>query len=265
MQLFGLVNELLAQHKNNAEVDVSRVDDLTLQRYAVVPLTENIDVIGWVEGCDTLHSLVSGYRGPRHIPDMLELSLMQAALRESTTGKFHHCVPSTTSCRNRKCFDLLETTRAVTIWPRACGSRVPTPSPGLIEEHCTLALSHSCLWSDTCWASEIVILRTLCYNEALEKSYTLILEIAGKSHRCVICIPRKFRFVSPECWSMQWKSVVLTVHFAARANSCSVCFVKIVVVSWRCSRRLCTYCSSVVFERSVRAWCSSVVFENVIL
>ena len=36
MQLFGLVNELLAQHKNNAEVDVSRVDDLTLQRYAVV-------------------------------------------------------------------------------------------------------------------------------------------------------------------------------------------------------------------------------------
>jgi len=79
MQLFGLVNELLAQHKNNAEVDVSRVDDLTLQRYAVVPLTENIGVIGWVEGCDTLHSLVSGYRGPRHIPDMLELSLMQAA------------------------------------------------------------------------------------------------------------------------------------------------------------------------------------------
>ncbi|XP_046969780.1 serine/threonine-protein kinase Tor-like [Vanessa cardui] len=56
MQLFGLVNTLL-------QVDTStNRHDLAIQRYAVVPLSPNSGLIGWVPQCDTLYNLVSDYR-----------------------------------------------------------------------------------------------------------------------------------------------------------------------------------------------------------
>eukprot|EP00190_Bangiopsis_sp_CCMP1999_P004479 CAMPEP_0198732994 /NCGR_PEP_ID=MMETSP1475-20131203/41709_1 /TAXON_ID= ORGANISM="Unidentified sp., Strain CCMP1999" /NCGR_SAMPLE_ID=MMETSP1475 /ASSEMBLY_ACC=CAM_ASM_001111 /LENGTH=975 /DNA_ID=CAMNT_0044496211 /DNA_START=30 /DNA_END=2954 /DNA_ORIENTATION=+ len=61
MQLLGLVNELLAQSKDVA----SR--DLAIKRYAVVPLSPNSGLIGWVANCDTLHSLVRDFREQRKI------------------------------------------------------------------------------------------------------------------------------------------------------------------------------------------------------
>lgn len=52
MQLFGLVNTLL-QH----EPDTFR-RNLTIQRYAVIPLSTNSGLIGWVPHCDTLVRII---------------------------------------------------------------------------------------------------------------------------------------------------------------------------------------------------------------
>ncbi|CAH2984222.1 unnamed protein product [Chilo suppressalis] len=59
MQLFGLVNTLL-----QADPDTFR-RDLAIQRYAVIPLSTNSGLIGWVPHCDTLHSLIRDYREKR--------------------------------------------------------------------------------------------------------------------------------------------------------------------------------------------------------
>ncbi|XP_041982232.1 serine/threonine-protein kinase mTOR-like [Aricia agestis] len=56
MQLFGLVNTLL----RSAPTTYRR--DLAIQRYAVVPLSPNSGLIGWVPHCDTLYNLISDYR-----------------------------------------------------------------------------------------------------------------------------------------------------------------------------------------------------------
>lgn len=56
MQLFGLVNTLL---QNDPETFRR---NLTIQRYAVIPLSTNSGLIGWVPHCDTLHTLIRDYR-----------------------------------------------------------------------------------------------------------------------------------------------------------------------------------------------------------
>ncbi|CAG9112203.1 unnamed protein product [Plutella xylostella] len=56
MQLFGLVNTLLKSDNNTYR------HDLAIQRYAVVPLSTNSGLIGWVPHCDTLYNLISDYR-----------------------------------------------------------------------------------------------------------------------------------------------------------------------------------------------------------
>ncbi|KAF6208231.1 hypothetical protein GE061_016683 [Apolygus lucorum] len=84
MQLFGLVNSLLM-----GDPDTSR-RNLTIQRYAVIPLSTNSGLIGWVPHCDTLHTLIKDYREKKKIllniehrimtrmaPDYDHLTLMQ--------------------------------------------------------------------------------------------------------------------------------------------------------------------------------------------
>lgn len=61
MQLFGLVNTLLENSRNTGE------KDLSIQRYAVIPLSPNSGLIGWVPNCDTLHHLIREYRDARKI------------------------------------------------------------------------------------------------------------------------------------------------------------------------------------------------------
>ncbi|XP_072945161.1 serine/threonine-protein kinase mTor-like [Epargyreus clarus] len=56
MQLFGLVNTLLQADTNTYR------HDLAIQRYAVIPLSPNSGLIGWVPQCDTLYKLISDYR-----------------------------------------------------------------------------------------------------------------------------------------------------------------------------------------------------------
>lgn len=84
MQLFGLINTLLMN-----DPETSR-RNLTIQRYAVIPLSTNSGLIGWVPHCDTLHTLIKHYREKRKVmfnieqrlylrmtPDFDHLTLMQ--------------------------------------------------------------------------------------------------------------------------------------------------------------------------------------------
>lgn len=70
MQLFGLVNSLL---RNNA--DTFR-RNLTITRFAAIPLSTNSGLIGWVPHCDTLHSLIRDYRDRKKILLNIEHRLM---------------------------------------------------------------------------------------------------------------------------------------------------------------------------------------------
>lgn len=73
MQLFGLVNNLLAECRETAE------RDLSIARYAVIPLSPNSGLIGWVRNCDTMHALIREYRESRHIALNAEHRIMQSA------------------------------------------------------------------------------------------------------------------------------------------------------------------------------------------
>ncbi|XP_050539572.1 serine/threonine-protein kinase mTOR [Daktulosphaira vitifoliae] len=70
MQLFGLVNTLLLN-----DPDTFR-RNLTIQRYAVIPLSTNSGLIGWVPHCDTLHTLIRDYRDKKKILLNIEHRIM---------------------------------------------------------------------------------------------------------------------------------------------------------------------------------------------
>lgn len=70
MQLFGLVNTLLLH-----DPDTFR-RNLTIQRYAVIPLSTNSGLIGWVPHCDTLHTLIRDYRDKKKILLNIEYRIM---------------------------------------------------------------------------------------------------------------------------------------------------------------------------------------------
>ena len=70
MQLFGLVNSLLAGDAASA------ARGLSIARYAVIPLSPNSGLIGWVPNCDTLHALIREYRDARRTQLNVEHRLM---------------------------------------------------------------------------------------------------------------------------------------------------------------------------------------------
>ena len=52
MQLFGLVNTLLANDPDTSD------NNLFIKRFPVIPLSHNTGIIGWVPNCDTLNQLI---------------------------------------------------------------------------------------------------------------------------------------------------------------------------------------------------------------
>ncbi|XP_037075764.1 serine/threonine-protein kinase mTOR-like [Pollicipes pollicipes] len=70
MQLFGLVNTLL---KTNPE---TMRRNLAIQRFAVVPLSTNSGLIGWVPHSDTLHTLIRDHRDKKKIMLNIEHKIM---------------------------------------------------------------------------------------------------------------------------------------------------------------------------------------------
>lgn len=75
MQLFRLINSLLADH---AERGARGEQDLSIARFAVVPLSANSGLIEWVPECDTLHQLIKMYRESRHVQLSVEYQLMKS-------------------------------------------------------------------------------------------------------------------------------------------------------------------------------------------
>lgn len=97
MQLFGLVNTLLLHDpdtfRRNLTIQVTStkivyencvcklwlIVSLSLncfQRYAVIPLSTNSGLIGWVPHCDTLHTLIRDYREKKKILLNIEHRIM---------------------------------------------------------------------------------------------------------------------------------------------------------------------------------------------
>jgi FKBP12-rapamycin complex-associated protein len=70
MQLFGLVNKLLATDGECFK------RHLSIERYPVIPLSPNSALLGWVPGADTLHLLIREYRESRKILLNIEQRLM---------------------------------------------------------------------------------------------------------------------------------------------------------------------------------------------
>ena len=58
MQLFGLVNTLLAEGEYTGKLH------LRITRYGAIPLSSNSGLIGWVPGCNTLHEIIRQFRKP---------------------------------------------------------------------------------------------------------------------------------------------------------------------------------------------------------
>ncbi|KAK3923760.1 Serine/threonine-protein kinase mTOR [Frankliniella fusca] len=70
MQLFGLVNTILINDPETYR------RNLTIQRYAVIPLSTNSGLIGWVPHCDTLHTLIRDFREKKKILLNIEHRIM---------------------------------------------------------------------------------------------------------------------------------------------------------------------------------------------
>jgi len=70
MQLFGLVNKLLATDGECFK------RHLNIERYPVIPLSPSSALLGWVPGADTLHLLIREYRESRKILLNIEQRLM---------------------------------------------------------------------------------------------------------------------------------------------------------------------------------------------
>lgn len=105
MQLFGLVNTLLLNDpdtfRRNLTIQVLIIDFIYIlfkyklmiffiyyfQRYAVIPLSTNSGLIGWVPHCDTLHTLIRDYRDKKKILLNIEHRIM---LRVCNKYIFHN-------------------------------------------------------------------------------------------------------------------------------------------------------------------------------
>ncbi|EGC32838.1 protein kinase, atypical group [Dictyostelium purpureum] len=70
MQLFSLVNTLLAANHETAK------SHLSIRRFAVIPLSPNSGLIGWVPHSDTLHTLIKDFRDSNKILLSIEHRLM---------------------------------------------------------------------------------------------------------------------------------------------------------------------------------------------
>ena len=97
MQLFGLVNALLYHDRRTG----SESHDLSIQRYAVVPLSPTAGLISWVPNTDTLHDLIRDYREQKKILRILGLAMI-AGIICCTVIHLNECTPV------QPCFDLPE-------------------------------------------------------------------------------------------------------------------------------------------------------------
>jgi FKBP12-rapamycin complex-associated protein len=81
MQLFGLVNNLMANNRTTS------TKDLEIRRYSAVPLAPNSGVIEWMENTDTVQAQIQEYRDSKKIVADWEKNLMYRILPPTKTTK----------------------------------------------------------------------------------------------------------------------------------------------------------------------------------
>ena len=82
MQLFGLVNTLLANDPDTSD------NNLFIKRFPVIPLSHNTGIIGWVPNCDTLNQLIREYRATNKIIINIEHKLMNEKYQKFESASF---------------------------------------------------------------------------------------------------------------------------------------------------------------------------------
>ena len=76
MQLFGLVNDLLANDPETSK------EHLFITTYNIIPLSPMSGLIGWVPHSDTLNQLIKEYRESKQIPVDFEKRMVQQQCRK---------------------------------------------------------------------------------------------------------------------------------------------------------------------------------------
>jgi len=86
MQLFKLVNSVIADSVASRRRSgvfpttpgIESLENVTINRYAVVPLSNNAGLIEWVHGCETMHAIIKEERERKKIPLSIEHNLMRS-------------------------------------------------------------------------------------------------------------------------------------------------------------------------------------------
>ena len=86
MQLFGLVNALLHHDRQSGR----EFQDLSIQRYAVIPLSPTAGLISWVPNCDTFHDLIRDFRDSKKVMLNIEHKLMQTVAPDNLYDLLPH-------------------------------------------------------------------------------------------------------------------------------------------------------------------------------
>jgi hypothetical protein len=164
MQLFGLMNTLLANDKES----FTRL--LHIQRFPVIPLAPNAGLIGWVQGSDTLHVLVRDYRDSRKVLLNIEYRLMLQVLDSclsfgltiSSPSRWPQTTRTSPSSKKSKCSNMRSKTPQGKISIASCGSNPTTLSTGLNVDVATPVLSLLTQWLGISlgWVIDI---RAICY------------------------------------------------------------------------------------------------------
>jgi len=79
MQLFGLVNRLLSKERETNR------HDLSIERFAVIPLSHNVGISEWLPNTDTFHALIERFRGSRNVLLDIEQRLISKAAPDYNT------------------------------------------------------------------------------------------------------------------------------------------------------------------------------------
>ena len=124
MQLFGLVNALLASEGGMGGGSGGGVG-MRIARFAVMPLSANSGLIGWVRGCDTLHQVRNGGGGDLYIRERRGLVFLGCCRLWGCGGGIRMKLPHTQFLTHQHPHQTRNTTAHPRLPPVA--ARAPTP------------------------------------------------------------------------------------------------------------------------------------------
>lgn len=83
MQIIGIVNNIFASEAGTSAIS------LAITQYAVIPLSENVGIVGWVENSDTIYKLLESHRGDTGTSIYEEVKLVLRYSGAATVEEYH--------------------------------------------------------------------------------------------------------------------------------------------------------------------------------